>query len=218
MAKVIITGSTGMVGKGVLYECLEDDRITEILLVNRSPLGEDHEKVTELLVTDFFDLEPIKEQLKGYDACYFCLGTTAVGKSEEQYIKITYDITMNFANTLIGLNESLTFIYVSGVGTSSEMNAKMMWANVKGRTENDLLHLGFKSAFMFRPGLILPLKGIRSKMWYQILYDLMRPLYGWIGKMKSVTDTVRIGKAMINVTLDGFPKNILEPEDINEAS
>jgi uncharacterized protein YbjT (DUF2867 family) len=216
--KVIITGSTGMVGKGVLLECVESEHVDEILIVNRSPIGEEFPKTKELLVQDFFDLSPIEDQLKGYDACYFNLGTTAVGKSEEQYSRITYDLTLNFAKTLVIQNPEMVFTYVSGTGTSTKMNSSMMWANVKGKTENDLLEMGFKDAYMFRPGIILPLKGIRTKMWYQFLYDVMRPLNPLFRKMKSVTDTIRIGQAMINVTLNPQEKKILEPEDINAVS
>lgn len=215
---VIITGSTGMVGKGVLLECIESEHVEKILLVNRSPIREDFPKTKELLVEDFFDLAPIEDQLKGYDACYFNLGTTAVGKSEEEYSRITYDLTLNFAQTVLKHNPNMVFTYVSGVGTSSNLDSKMMWANVKGKTENDLLELGFKDAYMFRPGIILPLKGIRSKMWYQLLYDITKPLNPLLKKIKSVTDTVRIGQAMINVTVNPQEKKILEPEDINEVA
>lgn len=215
---VIITGSTGMVGKGVLLECVESEHVDEILLINRSPIGEEFPKTKEVLVQDFFNLTPFEEQLKGYDACYFSLGTTSVGKTEEEYARITYDLTLNFARTVLEHNPGMVFTYVSGTGTSTKMNSKMMWANVKGKTENDLLDQGFKDAYMFRPGIILPLKGIRSKMWYQYLYDVMLPLYPLFSKMKSVTDTVKIGQAMIRLTLNPQDKKILEPEDINEAA
>ncbi len=216
--KVIITGSTGMVGKGVLLECLESVEVSEVLVANRSKLDMEHPKLKELIIPDFYDLSKQEEWLAGYDACYFCLGTTAVGKTEEQYTRITYDLTLHFAKTVLKMNPNMVFTYVSGVGTSTEMNARMMWANVKGRTENDLLRLSFKDAYMFRPGMILPMKGIRSKMWYQYLYDIMRPFYPLFRKSSSITDTVRIGQAMLNVTLHGNEKKILEPEDINEVA
>ena len=216
--KVIITGSTGMVGKGVLLECLAAEEVTEVLLLNRSPIDIGHPKMKEILLRDFFDLSEIEDQMTGYDACFFCLGISSTGMKEEQYSKITYDLTLNFAQTLIKKNSDMTFIYVSGQGTSTEMNSKMMWANVKGKTENELLSLGFKNAYMFRPGLILPLKGIRSKSWYQIFYDLMKPLYPLFMKSKNITDTERLGKAMINITLKGSDKQHLEPVDINQLA
>ena len=213
--KVIITGATGMVGKGVLLECLESEHISEVLLTNRSPIDISHPKIREVLITDFYDIRDVEDHFKGYDACYFCLGTTAAGKSEEQYTRITYDLTLHFAQSVLKLNPEMIFTYVSGAGTSTQMNSRMMWANVKGRTENDLLSLGFKDAYMFRPGAILPKKGIRSKMWYQLLYDVMRPIFPLLMKFNSITDTTRIGQAMINVTVNATKKKILEPEDIN---
>ena len=216
--KVIITGATGMVGKGVLLECLESDAVNEVLLPNRRPIDITHPKLKEIIVPDFYDLSEVEENFKGYDACYFCLGTTAVGKSEEQYTKITHELALNFAKTLLAQNPEMVFTYVSGVGTSSTLDSNMMWANVKGKTENDLLALDFKDAYMFRPGIILPLKGIRSQMWYQILYDVMKPFYGLFQKSKKITDTVRIGQAMLNVTLTPSENKILEPEDINQLA
>lgn len=216
--KVIITGSTGMVGKGVLLECLASEEVSEVLVANRSKLDMEHSKLKELIIPDFYDLSKKEEWLEGYDACYFCLGTSSVGKSEEEYTRISYDLTLHFAKTVLKMNPNMVFTYVSGVGTSTEMNAKMMWANVKGRTENDLLKLSFKDAYMFRPGFILPLKGIRAKAWYQIFYDISRPIFPLLKKSKSITDTVRIGRAMLNVTLHGNEKKILEPEDINEVA
>lgn len=215
---VIITGSTGMVGKGVLLECVESGHVNEILLINRSPIGEEFPKTTEIIINDFFDLNSIEEQLNGYDACYFNLGTSSVGKSEEEYARITYDLTMNFARTVLEQNPDLVFTYVTGQGASTEMNSNMMWANVKGKTENELLELGFKDAYMFRPGLILPMKGIRSNTWYQVFYDILRPVYPLFRKFSSVTDTMKVGQAMINLTMNPQGKKILEPEDINKAA
>ena len=217
--KIIITGSTGMVGKGILLECLDDDAVTEVLVVNRSPLEEGHPKLKEILTQDFYDLSDIEEKLSGYDACFFSLGTSAAGKSKEQYTRITYDLTMGFATTLLELNPDMTFIYVTGQGTDSEMKSRMMWANVKGKTENDLLALGFKDAYMFRPGAIIPKKGVQTKVGgYQFLYNILRPFYPLLLKMKSVTDTVRVGQAMLNAVKNGYPKNVLEPEDINQLA
>ena len=217
--RVIITGSTGMVGKGVLLECLESEDVQEVFVVNRSPLEEGHPKLKEILTQDFYDLSDIEDQLTGYDACYFCLGTSAVGKTKEQYTRITYDLTMSFARTLLKVNPEITFIYVTGQGTDSEMNSRMMWANVKGKTENDLLAMDFKSAYMFRPGAIIPKKGVQTKVGgYQFLYNILRPFYPLLLKIKTVTDTVRVGQAMLNATKSGYPKHILEPEDINQLA
>lgn len=211
MIKIIITGSTGMVGKGALLECIESDEVSEVLLVNRRPVGITDPKVKELIVKDFFDLSEIEDQLKGYSVCFFSLGVSAVGKSEDEYTKITYDLTMNFACVLHKHNPGMTFMYVSGQGTDSTEAGKMMWARVKGKTENDLLKLGFKATHMFRPGFIIPKKGIEGQ-WF---YTITRPLHSIFLKLKSVTDTVRIGQAAIKVGLNGHKKAILNPEDIN---
>ena len=217
--RVIITGSTGMVGKGVLLECLASKDVDEVLVVNRSPLEEGHPKLKEILTQDFYDLSDIEEYLTGYDACYFCLGTSSVGKTEDQYTRITYDLTLIFAATLLRLNPGLTFIYVTGQGTDSEMKSRMMWANVKGKTENALLDMGFKEAYMFRPGAIIPKKGVQTKVGgYQFLYNILRPFYPLLLRFKSVTDTVRVGQAMLNATKSGYSKKVLEPEDINQLA
>lgn len=204
-----------MIGKGALLECIESDEVSEVLLVNRRSVGISHPKVKELLIKDFFDLSEIEDQLKGYTACFFSLGTSAVGKSEEEYTKITYDLTLNFARTLFKCNPEMNFIYVSGQGTDSSESGRAMWGRVKGKTENDIQKLGFKTSYMFRPGFIFPLKGIRSVTWYQIMYDITKPFYGLISKLSSVTDTTRIGRAVIKIVSNGYEKTILNPEDIN---
>ena len=170
--KVIITGTTGMVGKGVLLECLEHPAITGVLLVNRRPVGVQHPKLKEVIHKDFYDLSPVKAQLQGYDACFFCLGVSVVGLTEEQYTKTTYDLTLHFAETVI--NPRMTFIYVSGTGTDSSEQGRTMWARIKGRTENALLKMPFKAAYMFRPGIILPMKGVRSATsWYNAITAIL---------------------------------------------
>ena len=214
--RVIITGATGMVGKGVLLECLEHTGVSEVLLVNRQPIGMQHPKLKELIHKDFYDLRAIKEQLQGYDACFFCLGVSAIGMSEEQYTRVTYDLTMHFAETVV--HPGMTFIYVSGTGTDSTEQGRSMWARVKGRTENALLKMRFKASYMFRPCIILPMKGIKSKTgWYNAAYVVLRPFFPLMRKSAMVTDTVRVGKAMIEVALHGSDKKHLENRDINEV-
>lgn len=213
--RVIVTGTTGMVGKGVLYECLDHNDIEEVLVINRSSVGVTHPKLKEILHKDFFDLSTIREQTQGYDACFFCLGVSAVGMSEDLYTKMTYDLTIHFAETVI--NPNMTFIYVSGTGTDSTEKGRTMWARVKGRTENVILGMPFKKAYMFRPGVILPKKGIQSKTgWYNTLYKITRPLFPLLEKLPSVTDTTKLGRAMINCVLNGSDKTHLENKDINQ--
>ncbi|MEZ5017490.1 MAG: NAD-dependent epimerase/dehydratase family protein [Flavipsychrobacter sp.] len=215
--RVIITGTTGMVGKGVLYECLDSNNIEEVLIINRSTVGIKHPKLTEIIHKDFFDLSSVKKRLQGYDACFFCLGVSAVGMSEEQYTGLTYDLTIHFAETVVSPN--MTFLYVSGTGTDSTEKGRSMWARVKGKTENKLLSMPFKKAYMFRPGVILPKKGIQSKTrWYNTMYKITRPLFPLLEKLPSVTDTARVGKAMINVALHGSDKIHLENRDINNIA
>ncbi|MBZ0099692.1 MAG: epimerase [Taibaiella sp.] len=215
--RVIITGTTGMVGKGVLLECLEHPWVSEVVVVNRHPLGLAHPKLKEIIHKDFHNLSAVKDQLRGYDACFFCLGVSVVGLSEEQYTRITYDLTLHFAETVI--NPNMTFIYVSGAGTDSSEKGRSMWARVKGKTENALLNMPFKAAYMFRPGLILPMKGIRSgTVWYNAAYFILRPFFRLMKHSPSVTNTVRVGEAMINIALHGSDKVHLENRDINEVA
>lgn len=218
--KVIITGTTGMVGKGVLLECIDADQIEQILVVNRSPLGIQHPKVIEVLVDDFFDLSKIKESFKNHDACFFCLGITSLGQSAEEYAKITYDLTLKFAQTFIEQNPNSVFCYVSGTGTDSSEKGRTMWARVKGKTENALLQMPFKSAYMFRPGYIQPLRGIKSKtQWYAALYAVFKPIYHILKHFpNTATNTTNMGKAMINILDQQYHKIILENKDINELA
>jgi uncharacterized protein YbjT (DUF2867 family) len=215
--KVIITGATGMIGKGVLLECLDHEAISEVLVIGRNPVGIDHPKLTEQLHQDFADFTPLTESLVGYDACYFCLGISAAGLSEEQYRKITYDYTMALAEVLYKNNPEMTFLYVSGQGTDSAEKSSMMWARVKGKTENDLLSMGFRQAFMFRPGFIIPLRGIKSRTKaYQFMYDYFMWLVRAVKAIapNSVVNTTQIGLAMIQATLDGYEKNIITAKDV----
>lgn len=208
-----------MVGKGVLLECIDDPRVESILLVNRNPIDTLHPKVSEIIVKDFFNLDEVRESLKGYDACFFSLGMTAVGMKEDEYSRIMHDLPVAFARQLHGLNPDITFCFVSGAGTDSTEKGSGMWARVKGRAENSLLKMGFKNVFMFRPGLIRPMRGITSRTrWYNIFYTVTRPLSFLLKRLpKYVTDTATLGRAMINVAIDGYPKAILESIDINKA-
>lgn len=219
--KAIITGSTGMVGKGVLLECLENPKVESVLVVNRRPVGIKHEKLTEVIHNDFYNLQEIEKSLAGYNACFFCLGTTSVGKSEEVYKRITHNLTINFAKTVLEQNPEMSFCYVSGTGTDSTEKGKTMWARVKGKTENDLLAMGFKNAFMFRPGYIQPVRGEKAVSGLvNFSYKIFKPFYPLLKKIfpKFVTSTENIGKAMINVVLNDSGIKILESNDINRTA
>jgi nucleoside-diphosphate-sugar epimerase len=215
--KVIITGATGMVGEGVLHECLLHPDVESVLVINRKSCGVKHPKLKEIILKDFFDLSSINEQLAGYNACYFCAGVSSVGKKEEEYKRITYDLTLNLANTFIKIygeqSRSMTFCYVSGVGTDSTEKGKIMWARVKGKTENDLMKLPFKDSYMFRPGFIKPTKGLQNA--YKA-YKFFTPFYPVFRKLfpKYVVTLEEIGLAMINVTLFGSEKKVIECKDI----
>jgi uncharacterized protein YbjT (DUF2867 family) len=215
--KTIITGVTGMVGEGVLFECLLHPNVESILVINRKSCGVKHEKLKEIIHKDFSDLSSIEDQLTGYNACYFCAGVSSVGKKEVEYKRITYDLTMNFAKTLTKLNPDMIFCYVSGVGTDSTEKGRSMWARVKGKTENDLLKLPFQAAYMFRPGYIQPTKGLKNT--YKA-YKIFTPFYPLIKLLfsKYATTLKEIGLAMINVTLSESDKKVLECKDIVKIS
>ena len=216
--KVVLFGATGMVGQGVLRECLLDSGIEAVLVVGRSPTGERQPKLREVLHRDFTDYSDIEPQLTGYDACFFCLGVSSIGMSEDRYRHLTYDITLAAAKTLSRLNPQMVFVYVTGRGTDSTEQGPLMWARVKGKTENDLLKLPFKAAYMFRPAGIQPLHGVRSNLaWAQPIYVATAPLLGWLVRVApgSMTTTERVGRAMISVVRNGYPKPVLESADIN---
>jgi uncharacterized protein YbjT (DUF2867 family) len=216
--KVILFGATGMVGQGVLRECLRDPEVTQVLSVGRSASGQQHGKLIEIIRDNFLDYSDIEPELTGYGACFFCLGVSSVGMDAERYRHLTYDITLAAAKTLARLNPQMTFVYVTGAGTDSTEQGRVMWARVKGRTENDLLKLPFRAAYMFRPGAIQPLHGVRSRTaWVQAIYGVTAPLLSWLSRIapKYVTTTEQMGRAMIKVARDGYPKPILESEDIN---
>lgn len=216
MKRVIITGSTGMVGKGVLLECLDDVNIEKVLVINRSTLNIQHSKLEEVLLKDFSQLTSIKDKLIGYDACFFCMGISSVGMNEEKYTQITFNIVKVFADVLHKINQNMVFNYVSGVGTDSSENGSSMWARVKGKTENYIFNKGFKDAYAFRPGAIIPEKGIKSRTnWYSIIYILLTPFFGLMKKSKNITTTTKIGLAMINSLHHTQTLKHLENKDIN---
>src|SRR5690348_15346122 len=215
--KVILFGATGMVGQGVLRECLRAQDVTGILAVGRTSLEAPHPKLKELLQPDLFTLARVRDQLSGYDACFFCLGVSSAGMTEGQYGHLTYDLTLGIAELLAELNPDMVFTYVSGAGTDSSERGRSMWARVKGKTENELLRLPFKAAYMFRPGLIQPLYGIRSKTRaYRLFYILTAPLLPMFRRMfpDQILTTEQVGRAMLTVARSGAPKRILESADI----
>ena len=215
--KVIITGATGMVGEGVLLECLEHPAIEQVLMVNRRPYDAKHPKLKECIVPDFLNLDGFSNQLTGYDACFYCAGVSSRGMGEPEYSHITYDITIHFAQTLASLNPQMIFNYVSGTLTDSSEKGSIMWARVKGKTENALMRAGFKSVYNFRPGFIRPAPGQRNiKSYYKAIgwvYPLLHTL------LPNQVSTMReVGLAMINSVLKGYPKQVLEIRDINSLA
>jgi uncharacterized protein YbjT (DUF2867 family) len=216
--RVLLFGATGMVGQGVLRECLVDPGVQRVVAVGRSSIGRHDEKLQELILQDVADLAAVEAEIAGFDACFFCLGVSSVGMSEERYTQLTHDLTLSVAQTVARLNPGMTFAYVSGAGTDSSERGRTMWARVKGRTENALLRLSFKAAYMFRPALIVPMHGVRSKTgWYQVLYALMTPFYPALKALlpNGITTTERVGRAMLAVARRGYSKPVLETRDIN---
>ena len=216
--KVILFGATGMVGQGVLRECLGDGGVESVLVVGRSPTRQRNAKLREIVHDNFLDYSAIESQLTGFDACFFCLGVSSVGMSKERYRHLTYDIAMAAATTLARLNQDMVFVYVTGAGTDSTEQGRSSWARVKGKTENDLLKLPFKAAYMFRPAAIQPLHGVKSKTaWVQAIYVATAPLLTLLNRVapKYVTTSEQVGRAMIEVARDGYPRPVLESEDIN---
>ncbi len=208
-----------MVGQGVLRECLLDSEVQQILSIVRTPSGQQHPKLHELIHADFFDYSTVEPQLIGFDACIFTLGVSSAGMDEAKYTHLTYDLTLAAATTLAKLNPQMTFLYVSGAGTDSTERGRTMWARVKGKTENDLLKLPFRAAYMFRPGVIQPLHGIRSKTkLYQTFYTVLNPILPLLKSAfpQFITTTEQLGRVMLKVAKQGFPKPILESKDINQ--
>lgn len=214
--KVIITGSTGMVGKAVLLECIESTDVESILIINRHPLGCKSHKVSEILLSDFTDFKSISDQLSGYDACFHCMGVSSIGLNEDEFMHYTYTMTASLVNALVKYKAKMVFNYVSGTGTDSSEHGKVMWARVKGKTENMVFNAGFKDAYAFRPGAILPEKGIKPKTsWYNAIYIVARPLFPLLSRLESVAMSSKLGQAMINSVLSPQTNKLLENRDIN---
>ena len=215
---VVLFGATGMVGAGVLLECFADPRVTSVLVITRSPTGRSHSKMREVIHQDFFDFESLRAEFSACDACFFCLGITSIGLSEAAYTRVTYDIAIAAAREMVAANPLMTFCFVSGVGTDSTEQGRTMWARVKGKTENAILGLGFKAAYMFRPGYIQPIGDVQSKTgWVQTAYDITRPLYPLINRLlpNNSTTTSNLGRAMIQAAAAGYSKRVLYSADFN---
>jgi uncharacterized protein YbjT (DUF2867 family) len=218
--KVILFGATGMIGAGTLLECFADRRVERVLAVVRKPTGVGHAKLEEVIHSDFYDYAALQPRWPEFDACLFCLGVTSVGMDEASYRHITFDLTMAAARSMAAVNPNLVFCYVTGAGTDSSARGRVMWARVKGETENALLALPIRGAYMFRPGYIQPMKGVRSKTrWYQAAYDVIGPLYPLLRRLAPgwVTDTETIGRALLRVAAEGYPLRVLEGRDINAS-
>jgi len=210
---VIITGTTGMVGEGVLHECLNHKDVKSILVINRKPCGYQHPKLKEIIHNNFYDFSSIENQLSGYNACFFCLGVSSIGMKEAEYFEKTYTLTMHVAKTLAKQNTDMVFSYISGASTDSTEKGKSMWARVKGKTENDLMKLPFKKVYAFRPGYMQPTKGLKNTLpyykYFSWLYPVMRPVFpGFVSTLSE------LGLAMINATYNGYEKQVLEVRDI----
>jgi len=217
--KAIIFGATGMVGQGVLRECLLDPEVEAVLTVGRTPTGQKHEKLRELVHANLLEFSATEDELSGFDACFFCLGVTSAGTTEQEYERITYSIPVTAAQTLVKLNPGMTFVYVSGSGADSSEKGRTMWARVKGKAENALLAMPFKAVYVFRPAFIQPLHGIRSRTKvYNVLYAVLGPLVPLVKRLAPgyVTTTEQLGRAMITVVKRGSSKRIQESQDINE--
>jgi uncharacterized protein YbjT (DUF2867 family) len=218
---VLIFGATGMVGQGVLRECLLDPNVQLVETIGRNAAGVQNPKLREIVHPDLWHYAPIEEKLTGFDACFFCLGVASSGMTEEAYARVTYDITIAAAETLCRVNPKMTFIYVSGAATDSSEKGRMMWARVKGKTENALLRMPFAAAYMFRPGFIEPAHGeiSRTKL-YRVLFTVTRPLLPVIRRAfpNQILTTEQIARAMLNLTNRPYPKHILEIKDIRAAA
>ena len=215
--RILLFGGTGMVGDGVLQDCLADPRVVGVLAVTRSALTVTHQKLREVRRKDFFDYRDIAPEFENVNACFFCLGVSSIGMREEDYYHLTYDLTLSAASALAAVKPNATFCYVSGTGTDSSERGRSMWARVKGKTENALLALPLR-AYMFRPGFIRPRAGMRSKTrWYRLAYAVLTPLYPLMYRLapNHMTTSENLGRAMLTVAFDGYEKRVLENSDIN---
>lgn len=215
--RAIITGASGMVGEGVLRECLENEKVEKVLVVGRRACGVVHPKLTEIIHQDFFDLTPIAEDLKGWNACFFCLGMSSIGMSEDEYKRMTYDLTMNFAETLARENPDLTFCYVSGQGTDSTEKGRLAWARVKGKTENDLRKLPLKASYAFRIGFLKPGKNYKNTLGAYKFLGWLYPIVRAVTN-KYASTLPEVGRAMINCATVGYEKPVLDVEDIIKSA
>src|SRR5688500_2868833 len=214
---VLILGATGMVGQGVLRECLLDDGVERVVTLGRTPTGQAHPKLREIVHDDLLHLTNVEDRLRDLDACFYCLGASAAGLSEAEYSRINYDITLAVAETLVRLDPDITFVYVSGTGTDSTERGRVMWARVKGRTENALLRLPFRAAYMLRPGVIIPMHGARSKTrLYRVFYTVLGPLLPAVKALfpQSVITTEHLGRVMLRLARSGYSKRVLEAADL----
>ena len=214
---VLILGATGMVGQGVLRECLLDGGVTRVVTLGRAATGQSHPKLEEIVHADLFHLSAIEDRLRGLDACFYCLGVSAAGMSEAEYSRVNYEMTLAVAEALVRTSPGLIFVYVSGTGTDSSERGRVMWARVKGRTENALLRLPFRSAYMLRPGLIVPMHGVKSKTrLYRAFYTMLGPLLPILRKRfpRSIITTEQLGGAMLRLARSGYPKPVLEAGDL----
>jgi uncharacterized protein YbjT (DUF2867 family) len=215
--RAIITGSTGMVGEGVLIECLNHPDVEKVLVINRKPCGYTHPKLKEIIHANFFNLQPIADQLTGYNACFFCAGITSVGKSKEEYYHFTYNMTMAVAQVLVDANPDMVFCYVSGASTDSTEHGSLAWARVKGKTENDLMKMSFKEVYNFRPGFMLPTKGMKYAQPFYKYINWLFPVLKMVAP-NSVSTLQEQALAMINAPLKGYDKQILEVPDIKKLA
>ncbi len=218
---VILFGATGMIGQGVLRECLIDTGVERVLIIGRNPTGQHHEKLREIVHTDLLDFMAIRNELAGYDACFFCLGITSAGMKEADYRRVTYEIALAAARTLVDLNRTMTFVFVSGTGADSSERGRVMWARVKGAAENAILALPFKASYIFRPAFVQPMHGITSRTgWYNAFYRVVGPLYPVLSRLAPgyMLTTEQIGQAMLSVARHGVPKRVLESRDISAAA
>ena len=211
--RVIITGATGMVGEGVLHECLQHDKVEQVLVINRKPCGITHPKLKEIIHANFYDLAPIEQQLVNYDACFFCLGVSSIGMKEPEFHRLTYILTMHVAQLLSKLNPAMSFCYISGAGTDSTEKGRTMWARVKGKTENDLMKLPFKRVYNFRPGILQPTKGLKNTLSFYKYFGWLLPVIKMI-LPKYICSLRELGIAMINSATKGYEKQIVEIKDI----